>query len=120
MYETIHYFTDLQDFNHPYNVGDMFPRHGMVVSQARLDELASSRNKQGKPLIRLKIEKQEVVSEVDAESQKESEEPKLTKSQINKMSKDELLSIAKGYGFTNIEKATGSELKKALIDYFKL
>ena len=25
MYEVINYFTDLQDFNHPYQVGDRMP-----------------------------------------------------------------------------------------------
>lgn len=54
MYEVIKYFTDLQDFNHPYNVGDVFPRIGLVVSDARCKELASANNKQGEALIRLK------------------------------------------------------------------
>lgn len=51
MYKVINFFTDLQDFNHPYKVGDVFPRQGMNVSEERLKELAGSRNKQGKPLI---------------------------------------------------------------------
>ena len=58
-YKVIHYFTDLQDFNHPYKVGDTFPRLGLKVSNERLEELASSKNKQGKPL----IEKVEEVKE---------------------------------------------------------
>lgn len=53
MYKVIHYFTDLQDNNHPYNVGDNFPRKGMEVTQERLAELAGKDNKQGKPLIEL-------------------------------------------------------------------
>lgn len=59
MYEVIKYFTDLQDFNHPYNVGDVFPRTGLVVSDARCKELASANNKQGEALIRLKGAKTE-------------------------------------------------------------
>ena len=51
MYKVISFFTDLQDFNHPYEVGDIFPRPGMSVSEDRLKELAGSNNKQGKPLI---------------------------------------------------------------------
>ena len=35
-YKVIHYFTDLQDFNHPYKVGDSFPRLGLKVSEDRL------------------------------------------------------------------------------------
>ncbi len=51
MYRVIHYFTDLHDKNHPYNVGDFFPREGITVSEERLAELAGEDNKQGKPLI---------------------------------------------------------------------
>lgn len=51
MYKVIHYFTDLQDDNHEYNVGDAFPRIGLEVSDKRIQELAGSDNKQYKPLI---------------------------------------------------------------------
>lgn len=50
-YRVIHFFTDLQDNDHPYDVDDDFPREGMTVSKSRLKELSSSNNKQGKPLI---------------------------------------------------------------------
>lgn len=52
MYKVIKYFTDLHDNDYPYNVGDVFPRDGLTVSEGRLDELAGSNNKQGTPLIR--------------------------------------------------------------------
>lgn len=64
MYKVINFFTDLQDFNHPYKVGDVFPRQGMNVSEERLKELAGSRNKQGKPLIE-KIEEEIVVEPIE-------------------------------------------------------
>lgn len=51
MYKVIKYFTDLQDNNYAYNVGDTFPHDGLVVSEERLDELSGSKNKQGEPLI---------------------------------------------------------------------
>ena len=51
MYQVIKYFTDLQDNNHPYNVGDTYPRSGVTVTEARLAELAGSGNLQGVPLI---------------------------------------------------------------------
>ena len=51
MYKVINYFTDLQDNNYPYNVGDTFPRYGLSVTDARLAELSGSKNKQKKPLI---------------------------------------------------------------------
>lgn len=57
MYKVIKYFTDLQDNNHPYNAGDIFPRSGMEVSEDRLAELAGSENKQGVPLIQKVEEK---------------------------------------------------------------
>ena len=51
MYKVIKFFTDLQDNNHPYNVGDEFPRKGVAVTEARLAELAGKNNKQRTPLI---------------------------------------------------------------------
>ena len=64
MYKVINFFTDLQDFNHPYKVGDVFPRQGMNVSEERLKELAGSRKKQGKPLIE-KIEEEIAVDPIE-------------------------------------------------------
>lgn len=59
MYKVIKYFTDLQDKDFPYNVGDAFPRKGKKVSAERLAELSGSENKRGCPLIRLEEEKPE-------------------------------------------------------------
>lgn len=46
----IYRFKDLQDNDHVYNVGDKFPRKGRV-KKTRIEELMSSENKIGKPLI---------------------------------------------------------------------
>lgn len=51
MYKVIKFFTDLQDHDHAYNVGDEFPRKGLVINAARIAELAGKYNKQGMPLI---------------------------------------------------------------------
>ena len=51
MYKAIIAFTDLQDANHIYHVGDTYPRDGLVPSQERIDELSGSANKVGCPLI---------------------------------------------------------------------
>lgn len=51
MYKVIKYFTDLQDKEHPYHPGDIFPRDGIQVSAERLKELSGKDNKQGTPLI---------------------------------------------------------------------
>lgn len=53
MYKVIKFFTDLQDGNHAYNVGDTFPREGLTASEARIKELSTSENKQHAPLIKL-------------------------------------------------------------------
>lgn len=54
MYKVIRYFTDLQDNNRIYNVGDHFPHIdcGYPVTEKRLAELASRNNLQKTPLIR--------------------------------------------------------------------
>lgn len=57
MYKVIKHFCDLQDKNHSYNEGDIFPRKGLEVSEERLAELAGNNNKQGKPLIELASKK---------------------------------------------------------------
>lgn len=51
MYKVIAYFTDLQDKNHEYNVGDIYPREGLEVKPERIAELSGNDNKQRKPLI---------------------------------------------------------------------
>lgn len=53
MYKVIKFFTDLHDNNHPYSVGDIYPRQGMTATKERIAELAGSNNKQGQPLIAL-------------------------------------------------------------------
>lgn len=121
-YKVIHYFTDLQDFNHPYKVGDTFPRLGLKVSNERLEELASSKNKQGKPL----IEKVEEVKEKNfldefAESVAEDRNAKkiiYTKTEINRMSTADLKKLAKENGLD--DGLSGAELKKALIEKYNL
>lgn len=70
MYKVIKFFTDLQDNSRPYNVGDTYPRKGLIVSDARIAELASSNNKQRQPLIKeVKVKKPiDEVAEVLPES----------------------------------------------------
>ena len=108
-YTVIHYFVDLQDFNHPYKVGDSFPRLGLVVTDARLKELSSANNKQGKPL----IEKAE-------EKSIEKNETTLTKTEINRMSTNDLKNLAISLLLPNAEYMNGAELKRVLIEHFNL
>lgn len=51
MYRVIKHFTDMQDNNFAYNVGDEYPRKGMSVLPSRIKELAGRKNRQGIPLI---------------------------------------------------------------------
>lgn len=79
MYKVIKYFVDLQDGNHPYNVGDVFPRSGVEVKAERLAELAGSNNRQKVPLI-AKVEDQADetadAEEPVADETADAEEPK--------------------------------------------
>ena len=52
LYRVLEYFEDLQDNDHKYRAGDYFPRPGFVVSEERLQELATSANRRGRPVIR--------------------------------------------------------------------
>lgn len=51
MYKAVRYFTDLQDNNYPYKAGDTFPRKGLDVTAERLEELSTSKNRRGIPVI---------------------------------------------------------------------
>ena len=120
-YKVIHYFTDLQDFNHPYKVGDEFPRLGLKVSDKRLEELASNKNKQGKPLIKKMEERQkeDFSQYMNApEIEEESTEVPYTKTEINRMSTADLKELAKENGID--DSLSGAEIKKALIEKFNL
>ena len=117
-YKVIHRFTDLQDFNHLYNVGDSFPRIGMKVSQSRIDELASSKNKLKTPLIELEKDKK-----IDDFSQYMNEPVETngleyTKTEINRMSTADLKELAEKNGLDN--SLSGAELKKLLIEHYGL
>lgn len=57
MYKVIKFFTDLQDNDHAYHVGDIFPREGLEVSEKRLVELSTDQNKRGIPLIEAVVER---------------------------------------------------------------
>lgn len=54
MHKVIKFFTDLQDSDRPYNVGDVFPHKdcSYPVTEKRIAELASRNNLQKTPLIR--------------------------------------------------------------------
>lgn len=51
MYKVIKYFTDLQDGEHAYQVGDKYPRDGYHPSNERINQLSTKNNAQRQPLI---------------------------------------------------------------------
>lgn len=57
MYKVIKKFADLEDRNHIYNIGDVYPREGAEPSDERIEFLASSQNKLKTPVIELVLEK---------------------------------------------------------------
>ena len=71
MYEVIVEFADLKDDKHLYHVGDEFPHNGMKVSENRLTELKTNKNKVGKPLIKeIKEQKQTVAENAAVKTEK--------------------------------------------------
>lgn len=121
-YKVIRFFTDLQDFNHPYKVGDTFPRKGMNVSEARLKELSSKNNKQGQPLIELvkDVEKDDFSQYMNPPEESKRIQNQYNKTIINRMSTAELKELAKEQGIKNAEEMTGADLKVELIKHFGL
>lgn len=103
MYEVIRDFTDLQDNEYPYNVGDIFPHDGLEVGEERLKELSSSQNLQKRPLIK-----------------KIGGNKPYTKSDIQRMKKSELLEIARNTGVEGADDMTREELAEYLLNVFGL
>jgi hypothetical protein len=58
-YKVIHRFRDLLDNDYTYEVGDIYPRQGVIVSKERFTELKTDKNKIGKPLIKAERTKKE-------------------------------------------------------------
>ena len=114
-YKVIHYFEDLQDFNHPYHAGDSFPRIGFSVSEARIAELSSANNRQGKPLIERVDDFAKHMTPPE-----EKTEVRYTKTEINRMSTAELKELAQSEEIPDAENLTGGELKKRLIERYGL
>lgn len=79
MYKVVKLFTDLQDDNFKYEVGDEYPRLGLQPSLARIEELKGSDNKQGTPLIKEVDDmpfSDDAVTEEDVKAEEPKKEPK--------------------------------------------
>lgn len=77
MYRVVKYFIDLQDKNHEYHEGDIFPREGLEVTEQRIAELASDKNRRHEPLIAEEVEQPE--AEQPAEEVEEAPAEKTAK-----------------------------------------
>ena len=120
-YRVIRFFTDLKDNNHPYQVGDSFPRLGMEVSAKRINELATSENRQRRPLIEFVDDKKSEVKREEIVAKEETaKEGLFTKTEINRMPLNELKALASANGIEGWKDMTGAELKKKLIKKFNL
>ena len=71
MFKVVKRFYDLKDNNHAYYEGDIYPHNKAKVSEKRIDELSSNKNKMGVPLIE---EIPEVVEEPKKEKKSKSVE----------------------------------------------
>ena len=69
MYRVIEYFEDLQDNRQPYNVGDVFPKGDKKVTEQRLNELATDKNRRRIPLIK-KVEEPKVEKPIKTANKK--------------------------------------------------
>lgn len=98
----IHYFEDLQDNGTAYDPGTLYPREGVEVSDDRLRELETGKNKQKKPLIAAikQLQPKQVVKEGPIHKA-------LTAEELEKMKVDELKELADQNGL-----AFDSKIKK--------
>lgn len=125
MYKVINFFTDLQDFGHPYKVGDVYPRQRRIVDEARVQELLGSKNRQGRPLIELveeteTTEKEIATVEVETVAENTEAEQVYSKTDIMRMNKADLVATAQKYGIADAETLSGKDLKEKLIAQLQL
>lgn len=74
-YTVINQFTDLQDNEYRYNVGDTYPREGYVPSAERIEMLSTMNNRQRKVLIKaVETESAEITETSAVEETGNSEE----------------------------------------------
>lgn len=78
---------DLEDNNHIYKKGDIYPREGLEVTKKRIKELSSTKNKIGEILIQ-KVEVN-TIEDDSGESEDTSEENNLEDNEIDRAEKVE-------------------------------
>ena len=111
-YVVTRYFTDAQDNEYAYHEGDIYPREGHTVSDARIKDLLSGNNFQRIALIK-RVEKVEKKSVED--NTVNNGEPVWTKEEIEKMPFMKLKSVAKKNGL-EVEDRKADEIRSELIE----
>lgn len=117
MYKVIEAFHDLQDARtvkgavlyHYYNVGDVYPRKDHDPSPSRIEELSSSNNRLGRPL----IEKMAKPAKGAAAKETVQVDEKLVDREVidlDKLTKSQLLETAAKYGIEVDDKAKKEEI----------
>lgn len=114
-YVVTRYFTDAQDNEYAYHEGDIYPREGHTVSEARLKDLLSGNNFQRIALIK-RVEKVEAPKKKEVqEAVQDNENVVWTEDEINKMPFMKLKAIAKQNGI-DVEDKKASEIREELIE----
>lgn len=111
-YVVTRYFTDAQDNEYAYHEGDIYPREGHTVSDARIKDLLSGNNFQRIALIK-RVEKVEKKSVED--NTVNNGEFVWTKEDIEKMPFMKLKSVAKKNG-VEVEDRKADEIRSELIE----
>ena len=109
-YEVIRFFTDAQDNEYAYREGDIYPRAGLTVSDARIKDLLSGNNFQRVALIR-----RVTTSSVKKNDAKTDEPVNYTAEDIQKMPYMKLKSVAKQNG-VDVKDKEASDIRSELIE----
>lgn len=75
-YEVLEYFTDLQDNDYEYKVGDVYPHEGYTPTDKRISDLATDNNVRKHPIIKAIPEKAESAEIVETSAVEETAEEK--------------------------------------------
>jgi hypothetical protein len=76
MYNVLEYFTDLQDNEYEYKVGDTYPRKGYEPTAERIESLSTDKNVRKRPLIEAIEETSEDEETTEVEETSEEKKPR--------------------------------------------